>query len=195
MAMLTGIAEAASGLAGRARIRRFIVMSAAAVAAAGSVTAAAASAHAGPAAASGAGSAGVPAAGTASARPGTPAVVVLQRRRHGFGTMLVTISGRALYVLPRGSCAGQCLAVWPPLLLPAGVRTARGARCLATARFGTSRLQVIYRRLRLYTFVSDHGRSVDGNGVGGFAAARVVRCAPPVPSPGPSQSPSPTGSW
>jgi predicted lipoprotein with Yx(FWY)xxD motif len=39
------------------------------------------------------------------------------------------------------------------------------------------KLQVTYEGRPLYTFTSDHGKSVTGNGVNGFAVAEV---APPA---------------
>jgi predicted lipoprotein with Yx(FWY)xxD motif len=105
------------------------------------------------------------------------AVVVKERVRGHFGKILVTTKGRALYVLPHGSCTGGCLSVWPRLVMPKGKTMPKGANCLATAKFGTDhRLQVTYRKMRLYTFVNDSGTSVNGNGVAGFRVARVVRC-------------------
>ena len=113
----------------------------------------------------------------APARISKSAVVVKERMRHGFGKILVTTRGRALYVLPHGSCTGSCLAVWPRLVMPRGKTIPRGAPCLGTAKFGTHhRLQVTYHRKRLYTFVNDGGTSVTGNGVAGFKVAKVTRC-------------------
>ena len=94
----------------------------------------------------------------------------------GVGRILVTVTGRALYYMPHGSCTGQCLAIWPRLVMPAGKTRPLGANCLGTSAFGTHhRLQVTYRGRRLYTFASDSGSSVTGNGVGGFKVAKVVR--------------------
>ncbi len=44
--------------------------------------------------------------------------------------------------------------------------------CLRTAKFG-KRTQITYRGHRLYTFTSDTGTSVTGNGLGGFVVAKV----------------------
>lgn len=105
------------------------------------------------------------------------AVVVKERTRRHFGKILVTPKGRALYVLPNGSCTGMCLTIWPRLIMPRGKTMPKGATCLATAKFGSDhRLQVTYRKMRLYTFVDDSGTSVNGNGVQGFKVAKVVRC-------------------
>lgn len=122
------------------------------------------------------------AAGPAAATAGPmmhsrAAVVVKVRTRHHFGKILVTTKGRALYVLPHGSCTGGCLSVWPRLVMPKGKTIPRGAACLGTAKFGShGRLQVTYRKMRLYTFIDDSGTSVNGNNVSGFKVARVVRC-------------------
>jgi predicted lipoprotein with Yx(FWY)xxD motif len=128
---------------------------------------------------------GVAAAQTAPAHA-SPSVaahsakVVLQRHRAHFGNILVTVNGgMALYYMPHGSCtaASGCLAIWPRLVMPKGKTIATGARCLGTASFGTQhRLQVTYHGKRLYTFSSDMGHSVTGNGVEGFKVAKVVAC-------------------
>ncbi len=104
------------------------------------------------------------------------ATVVKEATRHHFGKILVIVKGRALYYLPSGSCTGQCLSVWPRLAMPAGKTIPKGAPCLGTKPFGTHhRLQVTYRKHRLYTFTGDSGTSVNGNGVAGFVVARVAR--------------------
>jgi hypothetical protein len=105
------------------------------------------------------------------------AVVVKERTRAHFGKILVTVRGAALYYKPHGSCTGVCLSVWPRLVMPAGKTMPKGASCLGTSAFGRNhRLQVTYRKHRLYTFVSDMGTSVTGNNVEGFKVAKVVRC-------------------
>lgn len=121
-----------------------------------------------------------PAHPAAAAQPavGRSAVVVKERTRPHFGRILVTVRGKALYYLPHGSCtaASGCLAFWPRLVMPAGKTVPRGANCLGTARFGSHhRLQVTYRKHRLYTFIDDMGTSVTGNNVQGFKVAKVVR--------------------
>jgi hypothetical protein len=104
------------------------------------------------------------------------AVVVKERVRPHFGKILVTVHGAALYYLPGGSCNSMCLASWPRLVMPRGKTVPKGATCLGTAPFGHHRLQVTYRKHRLYTFTGDSGTSVNGNGVIGFKVAKVVRC-------------------
>jgi hypothetical protein len=103
------------------------------------------------------------------------AVVVKEQHRPHFGKILVTVHGAALYYLPSGSCTGQCLAVWPRLEMPAGKTKPKGATCLGTSALGHHRLQVTYRKHRLYTFTGDSGSSVNGNNVSGFKVAKVMR--------------------
>src|SRR5215831_45669 len=104
----------------------------------------------------------------------TSAVVVKEAFRTGIGKMLVTAGlGRALYTNPLG-CSTACQSIWPPLTMPAGATVPKGAPCLATVRLG-SKLQVTYHKLRLYTFVNDTGHSVNGNGLSGFHAAKLVK--------------------
>lgn len=103
------------------------------------------------------------------------ALVVKERVRSHFGKILVTTHGAALYYLPSGPCNSMCRAVWPRLVMPAGKTKPKGANCLGTSPFGHHRLQVTYRKHRLYTFTGDSGRSVNGNGVAGFKVAKVMR--------------------
>jgi hypothetical protein len=104
------------------------------------------------------------------------ATVVKQATRRHFGKILVTLKGRALYYQPRGTCNAMCLATWPRLVMPRGKTIPKGAACLGTKAFGTHhRLQVTYRKHRLYTFTGDTGNSVNGNGLIGFVVAKTVR--------------------
>jgi predicted lipoprotein with Yx(FWY)xxD motif len=101
------------------------------------------------------------------------AKVVQESRRAHFGKLVVKAgSGRALYILPSGSCNAMCLSVWPRLLMPRGTTKPKGANCLGTKKVG-HRLQVTYRGQRLYTFTGDSGHSVNGNNVSGFKVAKV----------------------
>jgi predicted lipoprotein with Yx(FWY)xxD motif len=109
------------------------------------------------------------------AHGGRSATVVTQKTHAPFGKMLFTTHDFALYYLPSGSCTGGCLAIWPPLLMPAGKTVPKGASCLHTVKFGR-RLQVTYDKHRLYTFAQDSRGTVTGNGVAGFKVAKVVRC-------------------
>src|SRR5262249_2891389 len=109
------------------------------------------------------------------ASPGTSATVGQEARRTGFGLMVVTPStGMALYEHPSGGCDAPRRSTWPPLLMPVGKKTPKGAPCLATVKLGT-RLQVTYHKQRLYTFTGDSGHSVNGNGQAGFVVAKVTK--------------------
>jgi predicted lipoprotein with Yx(FWY)xxD motif len=110
-----------------------------------------------------------------AAHGGRTATVVKEKTHSPFGKMLFTTHDFALYYIPSGSCTGGCLAIWPPLLMPAGKTVPKGASCLHTVKFG-HRLQVTYDKHRLYTFAQDSRGTVTGNGVAGFKVAKVVRC-------------------
>jgi predicted lipoprotein with Yx(FWY)xxD motif len=103
--------------------------------------------------------------------------------RKPFGKMLAKkSSGASLYYMPTGTCRGQCLSVWPPLLMRKGATaTPTGVKCLGTAKFAKY-LQITYRGHRLYTFSDDSGTSVNGNGEGGFVVAKVTTSACPKAS-------------
>jgi predicted lipoprotein with Yx(FWY)xxD motif len=122
-------------------------------------------------------------AGVTAAQAQSPATnratVVKVAARHGFGRLVVTIHGRALYTAPPSGCTGGCLTIWPPLLMPRGKTIPLGTHCLGTARFG-HRLQVTYREHRLYLFYLDSGTSVSGDEMGGFEVARAVSSACPA---------------
>jgi predicted lipoprotein with Yx(FWY)xxD motif len=114
-------------------------------------------------------------AATTVHHPSKTAVVVEQRAHAPFGKILYPTKRHALYYLKSGStCTGECLAIWPRLLMPKGKTIPKGASCLGTAKVG-KRLQVTYNRHRLYTFVDDSGTSVTGNNVAGFVVAKIVK--------------------
>jgi predicted lipoprotein with Yx(FWY)xxD motif len=117
---------------------------------------------------------------TASADPQKkPPVVVTAARRPAVGRILVTAAPtRATLYRDTNdppntpTCTGGCASVWPPLVLPAGDTTPRGAKGvtgLGTVKIAGGLLQVTYNGEPLYTFVSDSGHSVNGNGAGPFA--------------------------
>jgi predicted lipoprotein with Yx(FWY)xxD motif len=119
----------------------------------------------------------VPGAQPAGAAGGMGATVVQVVSRSPVGNMLATTSGASLYIHPSGPCTGSCLAVWPPLLMPADKTKPKGAECLSTVAFKGG-LQVRYHNQRLYTFADDSGTSLNGNGVAGFVAAKVKSDCP-----------------
>lgn len=103
----------------------------------------------------------MPTKSKAAGSSSTKASVVLQSSSQ-FGKYLTTPAGYALYTYtadkPGGKgCTGQCLKIWPPLLLAPGQTTpmaAHGISGLGTFHRG-SRLQVTYRGLPLYTYIED----------------------------------------
>lgn len=108
---------------------------------------------------------------------GKGATVVQVVNRSPIGNMLATTGGASLYIHPSGPCTGGCLSVWPELVMPAGKTKPKGAECLTTVS-NSGGLQVSYRNQPLYTFTGDSGTSVNGNGVGGFKAAKVSKKCP-----------------
>jgi predicted lipoprotein with Yx(FWY)xxD motif len=114
----------------------------------------------------------------ASTAPYTKVKVVAKANRSPVGEMLVNLKGQSLYTNPSG-CTGDRLRVWPALLMPKGTTMPKGAKCLSTVSAAKAgRLQVTYDSQPLYTFTSDSGSSVNGNGVAGFEAATVMPSCP-----------------
>ncbi len=137
----------------------------------------------------------VPLAEAASAS-GHSVVVVKKAQRGSFGAILVTAHGVALY---RDSsdkpntptCTGGCASIWPPLLLPKGIKLAKGGSGvtgLGTVKVSNGRLQVTYHQMPLYTFASDSGTSVTGQGVGGFAVVHLTAARPKTTTHSPTNS-------
>jgi predicted lipoprotein with Yx(FWY)xxD motif len=124
----------------------------------------------------GTGGALVFAGGPVQAATGSSEAVVKVVNRAPFGKMLATLKGRSLYET-KAACTGECLVIWPRLVLAAGKTTPTGVVGLGKAAFkvGTkTEYQVTYRGKRLYTFVDDSGTQVNGNGVAGFVVAKVT---------------------
>jgi predicted lipoprotein with Yx(FWY)xxD motif len=118
--------------------------------------------------------ASAPAAATTQPRSGRAVVVKISASRGGFKNVLTTTAGVGATLYTASTCTGGCLSAWPPLLMPKGKTMPEGPRGLTglgTVKFG-SRLQVTYKHHRLYTYVSDSGSSVNGNGVAGFSVIK-----------------------
>jgi predicted lipoprotein with Yx(FWY)xxD motif len=96
--------------------------------------------------------------------------------RGSFGDILISGSGATLYRYDADkpnmpTCTGSCATAWPPLLLPVGTNSAKagaGLTGVGSVMLSDGRSQVTYNQMPLYTFASDSGTSVDGQGVGGF---------------------------
>jgi len=109
--------------------------------------------------------------GIADASTAKTVVMVQLVDRPPYGQMLASKkTGASLYIDTSGPCTGSCLTIWPPLLLPKGKKVPAGITDLGTVKFG-HRLQVTYKGQPLYSFASDSGTSVNGEGVGGFVVA------------------------
>jgi predicted lipoprotein with Yx(FWY)xxD motif len=130
------------------------------------------------AAASGAGGGGRYGGGH-TATPAPVGVIVIHVTMTSGGAVLFGPDDHALYTsssdsTDKSTCAGGCLAAWPPLLVPAG-GTVKGAAGVTGEVSWFKRSdgthQVTYKGLPLYYFASDGQGTVSGDGLGGFYAA------------------------
>jgi len=104
----------------------------------------------------------------------TAVVVKIAKSRGGFKNVLTTTAGMGATLYTATSCTGSCLGIWPPLLMPKGATIPKGPKGLTglgTIKSG-KHLQVTYKKHPLYTFSSDSGSSVSGNGVAGFTVIK-----------------------
>jgi len=114
--------------------------------------------------------------------------------------ILVSPKGLTLYhFLPetKGTikCSGACAILWPPLVVPAGVKPVGGPGILA-AKLGTikrpdGRIQVTYNGLALYRDYYDKPGQLNGQGEQGkwFAvtpAGKVTKASVPAPESNPA---------
>lgn len=91
-------------------------------------------------------------------------VVISTRRVPGLGTVLVDSRGLTLYMFVpdkrrRVTCVGTCAALWPPVFLPKGAKTA-GVKGVKQKLLGSDRdpaggRVVTYHGWPLYTYVAD----------------------------------------
>src|ERR1035441_4883847 len=107
------------------------------------------------------------------------ATVVKTVKYSKFGTIFVNTEAFALYVSSKdtknhSNCTGQCIALWPPLVVPAGVTPiGKGVSGLGVATRPSGQHQVTYKNKPLYLFVSDKKRGqVTGQGVSGFSVVK-----------------------
>jgi predicted lipoprotein with Yx(FWY)xxD motif len=85
----------------------------------------------------------------------------------------ILVSGKTLYTLSTGNaaCTGQCLKIWPALVLPKGVTRATAGKGVSASKLGTiaragGTLQVTYGGKALYWFAGDSAAGqVNGNNV------------------------------
>jgi predicted lipoprotein with Yx(FWY)xxD motif len=95
-------------------------------------------------------------------------------KKTSLGTILVTGSGKTLYLdvhdtAGHPACKGGCLTVWPPLKASGTLTASGGAK---TADLGTIKIaggikQVTYNKHPLYTFATA-AKGTSGEGLNGF---------------------------
>ena len=103
------------------------------------------------------------------------ASTTVSAKKTSLGTILVTSSGKTLYVdkadkPPHFACTGGCLSIWPPLKATGTLKAAGGAVVADLGKVkGPGGEQVTYKGHPLYTFVSDTKSSpTSGEGQNGF---------------------------
>jgi predicted lipoprotein with Yx(FWY)xxD motif len=125
-----------------------------------------------------------------------------------YGTILVTASGKTLYMLTADSptssaCANACATIWPPLATTAAPRAGTGVKAalLGTLTRSDGSKQVTYNGHPLYTFGGDASAGqTNGERIASFGGTWYVvdTSGNPVTaaasSPAPTSSTSPTGS-
>lgn len=127
------------------------------------------------------GSSGSKAATTnTSAKPATSTgtgtgAVVMMANSSKLGALLVDANGMTLYTLTTAgkpvACTGQCATFWPPLLLPSGTMTAKGAAGVSGLGVVSMNggMQVTDRGDPLYRFSRDKARGdTNGEGINSF---------------------------
>ncbi len=127
----------------------------------------------------------------------TKQLVVKSTAVSGFGDVLTTASGMALYTYAsdkknHSACTGACATAWPPLTVGAKVRP-KGVPGLGTFRRSATLFQVTYRGRPLYTYSGDSAGTVTGNGVANFKV--VVLKAHANPSTSTTTTTTRTGSY
>lgn len=101
---------------------------------------------------------------------------------NGFGTVLATAKGQALYIWNREAdrkvhCTGACVAAWPILYVPRGVTVPRRIAGFS-GTFGTirrpenGRRQLTWNGRPLYTYAHEGPRQVRCNDVDGWFVVR-----------------------
>lgn len=129
----------------------------------------------------------------APASAGTGAVAVESATSPNLGTYLTGANGLTLYTHagdgPTAStCTGDCATAWPPLIVATGGQPTAGAGVtgkLTTLTRTDGSSQVAYEGLPLYFWQGDtKPGDTTGDGVNGFAVAKVGGAAPGASSSG-----------
>src|SRR5581483_893220 len=103
---------------------------------------------------------------------------VVMTKKTSLGTILVTGSGRTLYLdvsdkPGHPACTGGCLSAWPPLKASGTLKAEGAAKAadLGTIKIAGGIKQVTYKGHPLYTFTSDtKSGQTTGEGQNGFYA-------------------------
>ena len=111
------------------------------------------------------------------------ASTTVSAKKTSLGTILVTSSGKTLYLdksdkPPHFACTGGCLSIWPPLKANGTLKATGGAKAADLGKVkGPGGEQVTYKGHPLYTFAGDFDPGdVGGNGVVQFGGTwHVVR--------------------
>jgi predicted lipoprotein with Yx(FWY)xxD motif len=128
-------------------------------------------------------------------------VAVVSTAKTSLGSIIVTSSGRTLYLFGKdrngtSACSGQCAVFWPPLITSAKPHVSGGAKAslLGTTKRADGRLQVTYNHHPLYTFAKDtKAGQTSGEGVNAFGAvwdavspagAKIQKPSAPAPGGG-----------
>jgi predicted lipoprotein with Yx(FWY)xxD motif len=116
---------------------------------------------------------------TSSGGSGSSAQVVTTANNAKYGTILVNSEGKTLYTLTsNGSpapCTGSCGHVWPPLLVPAGVKTVTGANGVTGLGKSASGTVVTYHGFPLFTYSGDTAPGqANGNAISSYGGTWYV---------------------
>jgi predicted lipoprotein with Yx(FWY)xxD motif len=102
------------------------------------------------------------------------AATVVTTKKTSLGTILVTSSGKTLYLDASDkpghpACTGGCLSIWPPLKASGTPKASGGAKAsmLGTMKIAGGITQVTYNKHPLYTFASAT-TGTSGEGENGF---------------------------
>jgi predicted lipoprotein with Yx(FWY)xxD motif len=128
-----------------------------------------------------AGAAGYLAAG-GSANGATQSKGTVSLQSTKFGKVLVTSSGRTLYLFMKdksghSSCSGQCATYWPPLTSASAPTAGTGVKAalLGRVRRDDGKMQVTYNRHPLYLFYKDKSAGqVAGENISAFGGEWYV---------------------
>ena len=103
------------------------------------------------------------------------ASTTVSAKKTSLGTILVTSSGKTLYIdksdkAGHFACTGGCLSIWPPLKANGTLKATGGAIAADLGKVkGPGGEQVTYKGHPLYTFVSDSkSNPTSGEGQNGF---------------------------